>query len=216
MGRKKLLQNEEVVAAINAIIIQTGRPPTVEELRKELGVGSTRTVLRYLEELEKGGDIERWPGARGLRLRRQPRVGTKTHAIPVVGHVPAGPAMLAEENIEGWVRLPTEFVRPSGEKYFLLRVHGNSMNQAKIHGNKIEDGDLVLVRQQPAADTGDIVIALVDGEATVKRFERGPGYYVLKPESSKSGYQPIVLKSDFRIQGLVTKVIKEGAAILEG
>jgi repressor LexA len=189
-------------------------PPTIEELRKALGVGSTRTVLRYLQWLEKEGDIERWSGARGIRPLRSDMSTASTRAVPVVGQAPAGPLMLAEENIEGWVQMPRKTTSPSAQ-YFLLRVRGDSMNKARVAGEKIEDGDLVFVRQQPTAKDGEIVVALVDREASIKRFARGPGYFVLKPDSSNPKHRPIVLERDFRIQGTVVRVLKKASVIID-
>jgi repressor LexA len=88
------------------------------------------------------------------------------------------------------------------------------MDMAEVGGERIEDGDLVLVRQQAAAEPGAIVVAHVDGEATVKRLARLPDYWVLKPESSQSHYHPILVGPGFSIQGVVTKVIKKGAIAL--
>jgi len=214
MGRKKLLTKDDLLRAINQLFIKTGIPPTIEELRRSLGVGSTRTILRYLKWLEDEGDIERWPGARGLRLLRAPRKGLETKAVPVIGEVPAGPMMLAEENVETWIRVPKDFLR-SGGRFFFLRVRGDSMNKARVAGEKIEDGDLVLVRQQPTANDGEIVVALVDGEASIKRFARDPGYFVLKPDSSNPKHRPIVLERDFRIQGAVVRVLKKASVIID-
>jgi len=188
-------------------------PPTIKELRQKLGVGSTRTVLRYLRWLEEEGDIERWSGARGLRPLRSDISTVQTRAVPVLGQAPAGPLLVAEQNIDGWVQMPKKVARP-GSEYFLLRVRGNSMNKAKVNGQKIEDGDLVLVRQQTTANDGHIVIALIDGEATIKRFARGSGYYVLKPESTGTDHRPIIVERDFRVQGIVVRVLKRGSAII--
>ena len=88
------------------------------------------------------------------------------------------------------------------------------MDRATVEGERIEDGDLVLVRQQPAAETGDIVVALIDGEATIKRFSEAPGYCVLKPVSSNPVHQPIILDRDFSIQGVVVRVLKKGSDLL--
>ncbi len=214
MGRSKQLTREEVLKAINESFINRGLPPTIEELRRVLGVGSTRTVLRYLKWLEDEGDIERWSGARGLRPLRSDSSTVQTRAVPVVGQAPAGPLLLAEQNIDGWVQMPKTTARP-GSEYFLLRVRGNSMNKAKVNGEKIEDGDLVLIRQQATANEGDIVVALIDGEATIKRFTRGPGYYVLKPDSTSAVHRPIIVERDFHVQGIVVRVLKRGSVIID-
>ncbi len=215
MGRKKLLTKEDVMEAINLQLLRTGVAPTVEELRKSLRVGSTRTVLRYLKWLEDEGNIERWPGSRGLRPLKASGQGVETKLIPLVGEAPAGPLMLAEQNLEGWVRLPKDFLRPSSATYFLLRVRGDSMNRSKVQGIPIESGDLVLVKQQRMAESGDVVVALIDGEATIKRFERGQGYYVLKPESTNAKHKPIVVTREFSVLGVVSRVLKEGVKLLD-
>jgi SOS regulatory protein LexA len=216
MSRPKLVTKEKVVDALNRWFIRNSVPPTVEELRRLLGVGSTRTVLRYLDGLQKEGYIDRWAGARGLRLRRGQSPGLETQIVPIVGEAPAGQLMPAEENMLGQVQLPKEFLKPPSAKFFLLRVRGDSMNRAKVEGQTIEDGDLVLVRQQERADPGKIVVALVDGEATIKKLAKGLGYYVLQPESSNPKNRPIIVAQDFRVQGIVCRVFKKGGELLHG
>ncbi|HWK31266.1 MAG TPA: transcriptional repressor LexA [Terriglobales bacterium] len=215
MARPKHSSHESVLDAINRWIADHGIPPTIEELRAVLGVGSTRTVLRYLQALEEDGAIERWKGARGLRPRRRPQRHPSTEAVPIVGRAPAGALMLAEQNVEGWIRLPREFVRPSARDYFLVRIRGNSMNQAEVSGNRIEDSDLILVRRQDEAKNGDVVVALLDGEVTVKRLSIANGYVVLRPVSSETHHDSFLLNAGFRIQGVVKRVFKRGSDILE-
>jgi len=217
MARPKLLTKGQVINALSRWFIRNSVPPTVEELRRLLGVGSTRTVLRYLDALKEEGYIERWSGARGLRMRKRPvATGLETRVVAIVGEAPAGQLMPAEENILGQVQLPKEFFKPPSSKFFLLRVRGDSMNRAKIEGQTIEDGDLVLVRQQERADPGKIVVALVDGEAIIKKLVKGHGYYVLQPESTNPKHRPIIFAQDFRIQGIVCKVFKKGGELLYG
>lgn len=215
VARKKLLTKEKVLGVINRWLVEHGKPPTVEELRRSVKVGSTRTVQRYLDWLEEEGDIERWHGARGIRPLKSSIKGLETRSIPLVGEVPAGHLMIADENFEGWVRLPKDFLQPQKGKFFLLRVQGDSMNKAKVQGELIDSRDLVLVRQQLNAASGDIVVALIDGEATIKRLIRGPRYCFLKPESTNLKHQPIVVNKDFRIQGVVTRVLKRGSEFLK-
>jgi repressor LexA len=138
----------------------------------------------------------------------------ETRAVPLVGEAPAGPLMLAEENFEGWLRLPLDFASPPSATFFLLRVRGDSMDRAVVIDENIENGDLVLVRQQATAEPGTVVVALIDGEATIKRLARGPNYYFLKPESSNPKHQPILVGSDFQILGVVARIIKNGSEIL--
>jgi repressor LexA len=217
MARPKLLSNEQVIDALSRWFIRNSVPPTIEELRRLLGVGSTRTVLRYLDALKEEGYIERWSGARGLRMRRGPTTRSlETRLVPIVGEAPAGQLMPAEENMLGQVQMPKEFLQPPSANFFLLRVRGDSMNRAKVEGQSIEDGDLVLVRQQERADPGKIVVALVDGEATIKKLVKGAGYYVLKPESTNPKHRPIIVAQDFRVQGTVCRVFKKGGDLLYG
>ncbi|MGH7847745.1 MAG: transcriptional repressor LexA [Candidatus Binatia bacterium] len=214
MARPKLVTKEQVVDALSRWFIHNSVPPTVEELRRVLGVGSTRTVLRYLDALKEEGYIERWSGARGLRMRRGTSAGIETRLVPIVGEAPAGQPMPAEENMLGQVQIPKDLLKPPRAKFFLLRVRGDSMNRAKVETQTIEDGDLVLVRQQQRADPGNIVVVLVDGEATIKRLVKGPDYYVLQPESTNPKHRPIIVAQDFRVQGIVCRVFKKGAELL--
>jgi repressor LexA len=207
MARPKLVTKEQVVDALSRWFVRNSVPPTLEELRRVLGVGSTRTVLRYLNALKEEGYIERWSGARGLRMRKGPASSLETRLVPIVGEAPAGQLMPAEENILGQVQMPN---------FFLLRVRGDSMNRAKIEGRSIEDGDLVLVRQQERADPGRIVVALADGEATIKKLVKGLGYIVLQPDSTNPKHRSIIVDQEFRIQGIVCKVFKKGGELLRG
>lgn len=213
MGRKPLYKARDVLQIIHRWMVEQGMAPTVEEIREALGAGSKRTVQRYLQQLEETGDIRRWSGARGIQVLRAPGRGAETVPIPLVGEAPAGPVMTAEQNVEGWVRLPHSFVRGGG--FFLLRVRGNSMNRARVQGLPIETGDLVLVRKQPTAEPGEVVVALIDGEATIKRFAPGPDYYLLKPESTSPKHHPILVDEETSIQGVVRRVIKRASVLLE-
>ena len=170
-------------------------------------------VLRRRPELLAILDRDR-TGARGVRALRSDMSQVQTRAVPIVGTAPAGALMLAEQNIDGWVQMPKTIARP-GSEYFLLRVRGTSMNKAKVGDEKIEDGDLVLVRQQATANDGDIVVALIDGEATIKRFTKASGYYVLKPDSNDSKHRPIIVDRDFHVQGTVVRVLKRGAFFID-
>jgi repressor LexA len=214
MGRRPLLTKEEVLAALQRWTAGHGRPPSLEELRTELSVGSTRTVFRYLRLLQKDGAIERRPGAPGVKLLKPLVAGLQTRAVPIVGRVPAGHPMLAEENIEGWIRLPKSLASPASERFFLLYVRGNSMNRARVEGGTIEDGDLLLVRQRTVARHNDVVVAMIDGQATVKRLTLQPGYCVLKPQSTDPRHQPILAEGDFRVLGTVARVLKKGARVM--
>lgn len=120
-------------------------------------------------------------------------------SLPIIGIVPAGMPILAEENIEGYMPLPSKFVK--GENDFLLKVRGDSMEDVNI-----SDGDLILVHQQPTAENGQTVIARINGEVTCKRFYKTNGKCILEPANAK--YKPIDC-NDIEIVGIVTKVIKD-------
>ena len=214
MGRKALVSMDQSLRVLHNWMAVNGIAPTIAEFRQALGVRSTRTALRYLRLLEEEGEIQRWRGARGLRLLKPIRTGMNTKPVPVLGAVPAGQLRIADEIYEGWVHLPTRVLKPSSAKFFLLRVIGDSMNKAHIGGKKIESGDLVLVKQQSVAAPNDVVVALLDDEATIKRFHRGPGYYVLKPESTNPRHQPIILERDFRILGVCRLVLKKAGELI--
>ena len=161
-------------------------PPSVREIGEAVGLSSSSTVHNHLNQLERRGLIKRDPSkSRTVQLIADAGVAEKRRnavAVPVVGHVAAGAPILAEQNIEDHLLLSPELAQ---EGWFLLRVRGDSMINAGIL-----NGDLVLVRPQPEAPNGSIVVAIVDGEATVKRFEKGPNAVRLIAENP--AYEPIV------------------------
>ena len=186
----------------------------MREMQTLGGFRSPRSVGQFLDALEAAAYIERGGGARNIRVLRRPPDVLPDHAdtilIPIVGRVAAGRPILATGNVEGHLAVSTKLARRAAG-HFLLRVRGDSMDRAGI-----QDGDLVLVRQQDRVDPGKIVVALVDGEATIKRLAKAPGYYVLKPESTNPKHRPIIVTQDFRVQGIVSRVFKEGAELLRG
>ena len=146
--------------------------------------------------------------------RSRLRVDKAALAFEEFGQVPAGSPFLADENIEGWVRLPKALAGPPSDTVFLLHVRGTSMNRARVEGGTIDDGDLILVRQQHAADNGDVIVALIDGEVTVKQLVTAPGYCVLKPVSKDTNHRPIMVEDEFRVVGKVRRVLKGGSSLL--
>lgn len=121
--------------------------------------------------------------------------------MPLLGNVACGAPIFAEENIEAFISISDKLIKPSN-RYFILRASGDSMDDVGIN-----DGDLVLIRQQQTAQNGDQVVALIDDEATIKEFHHNENIIVLKPRSKSSKHQPIILTNDFRIQGVVETVI---------
>lgn len=173
-------RQEQVLAFIRETYRKNGYPPTIREIGDHLGVKWTRGVERHLEALEKKGHIVRTPDAsRGIQLA----IRSSGVRVPVIGRITAGRPILAVENIEDKLTLDSSMIR--GENNFLLRVEGMSMRDAGIF-----DGDLILVRSQQSADSGDIVAALInDEEATVKRLRLNPDGVVLEP--ANPAFEPI-------------------------
>lgn len=158
--------------------------------------------MLLLDELEQNGYLEKKEDG-SFRLLRDLEDGlaVQTVLVPLVGTVTCGAPMLAEENIQAHISVSTALIS-RGTKYFLLKAKGDSMDQAGIN-----DGDLILVKQQPTAENGQNVVALINDEATVKVFYSRGDIISLTPKSSNPKHQPIIVTSDFRIQGLVTAVI---------
>jgi repressor LexA len=176
-------------------------PPSVREIGEAVGLSSSSTVHNHLNQLERRGLIKRDPSkSRTVQLVADAGVDEKRRnavAVPVVGHVAAGAPILAEQNIEDHLLLSPDLAQ---EGWFLLRVRGESMINAGIF-----DGDLVLVRPQAEAGNGAIVVAMVDGEATVKRLQKGQNAVSLLAENP--AYEPIVTDKA-SIVGLVKGVIR--------
>jgi repressor LexA len=176
-------------------------PPSVREIGEAVGLSSSSTVHNHLNQLERRGLIRRDPSkSRTVQIvkdAREPEEVKGAVSIPVVGHVAAGLPILAEQNIEDHILISDQLAK---EGWFLLKVRGDSMVNAGIL-----DGDLVLVRPQPSADSGQLVVAMVEGEATCKRLERREGRIRLLPENPD--YQPIVAP-DAEVVGLVKGVMR--------
>lgn len=188
MGRTSN-KRAEILAFLRAFTDENGYPPTVREIMQAVGLKSTASVHYHLSELDRAGEIS-VNGSKNRAISVPKQAG-----VPVIGVVTAGQPILAVENIEGY--LPYD----GGEDCFALRVRGDSMIEAGIF-----DGDKVVVRQQQTADHGDIVVALIGDEATVKRLSRKNGEVWLMPENP--AYSPID-GHEAQILGKVRAVIRE-------
>lgn len=189
----------KVLRFIESHARRNGYPPSLREIADHIGAKWSHGVERHLQALERKGYIKREAvKSRGIQLT-SPQVGTP---VPVVGRITAGRPILAVENIGESFVLDPSFVR-GGETHFMLMVEGMSMKNAGIL-----DGDLVLVRQQSAAENGEIVAALIDDEtATVKRFRQEGDQVTLEPENPD--FQPIVSDStSVKIIGKVMAVLR--------
>lgn len=193
---KALLKQEEILEYIKDNLLSKGYPPTVREIGEKVGLRSTSSVHSHLEQLEKQGRIRRDPSKpRAIEIVDDDFNLTRREVVnvPIVGTVAAGAPILAEENIENYFPIPAEFL--PNEKTFMLTVKGESMIDAGIY-----NGDRVIVEQTGTASNGEIVVALIDDGATVKRFYKENGHIRLQPENSTM--DPIIVK-DVRILGKV-------------
>ncbi len=176
--------------------IDDGLPPSVREICSDLGIKSTSTVHKYLRELEDKGYI-----SRGENLNRSIRLcETKVSAarVPLVGTVAAGMPILAVENIEDYIPYKAAY---SADELFALRVKGDSMINIGMF-----DGDIIIVRKTPYAENGQIIVALVGDEATVKRFYRENGRFRLQPENDTM--EPIIV-DEVSVLGKVIALIRD-------
>ena len=196
---EKLTQRQEqVLAVIRRYIDDTGYPPTRADIARELGFKSANAAEEHLKALARKGAIEMVAGAsRGIRL-------PESAGIPIVGRVAAGNPVLAQEHIEDYCDMPASFFKPAAD--YFLRVTGDSMIEIGIF-----DEDLLAVHRTQNVHNGDIVVARIDDEVTVKRLHKGkdPQFLELLPENRD--YQPIVVdlqNQDFAIEGISVGVLR--------
>lgn len=201
-------RQKELLDFIASFSDQRGIPPTLREIGEALGIKSTNGVSDQVKALVKKGFLERvgeGRTSRGLRITHRAKGGFRTEsttAVPVIGRVAAGLPILAEENYAGTLHMDSSMM-PHNAPVFALLVTGNSMIE-----DGILDGDYVFVRQQADARNGDIIVAMVDGEATCKRLFREKGRLRLQP--SNSDMQPIYVDGthDVKILGAVVGVYR--------
>lgn len=185
----------EVLQIITRHLETCGYPPTLREIAAKLGISGTLGVMKHLEALEKKGYLRRQEGStRGITLCNQ----SQAASLPIVGVVRAGLLHPAIQDIEGHFAIDRSQLASGGA--FFLRVKGDSM----VHAHIVE-GDLALVRPQPHASNRDIVVAMVDGEATLKRFYREADRIRLQPENPN--YEPIIIEKGEQEVSIVGKVV---------
>ena len=180
-----------------------GFPPTLREIGSHFGLIGPKAPQKTLAILERKGFIRRSPGvSRGIEIMGGPpllpTLAGQILSVPIIGSVRAGEPILAIENIEGYINLDRSLA--SSEDVFLLRVRGNSMIEAHI-----QDGDFALVQPQPNAENGEIVVALIEDEATIKRIFKKRDFIRLEPANPKM--EPIVVKKGEKKVTIVGKVV---------
>ena len=197
----KLTQRQsEVLGFIKNYIDETGYPPTRADIAKQLGFKSANASEEHLKALAKKGAIEMIPGtSRGIKLP-----DSKNDGIPIVGRVAAGNPILAEEHINDYCELPASFFKPAAD--YLLEVRGDSMIEVGIL-----DGDLLAVHRTTNVHNGDIVVARIEDEVTVKRYRKGRSKHqvTLEPENKDYSVIEVDLRDqEFNIEGLGVGILR--------
>ncbi|MDO4633328.1 MAG: transcriptional repressor LexA [Eubacteriales bacterium] len=195
-------KQSEILEYMKKEILNRGFPPSVREICEAVNLKSTSSVHAHLESLEKNGYIRRDPTKpRAIEILDDNfnLVRREVVNVPIVGRVAAGEPILAVENVENYFPIPSEFL-PNAPT-FLLQVKGDSMINAGIF-----DGDQVLIRQQQSAENGEMVVALIEDEATIKTFYKEEGHYRLQPENDHM--DPIIVQGELAILGKVIGVFR--------
>ena len=193
-------RQQQVLDLVRRHISETGYPPTRADIARELGFKSANAAEEHLKALARKGAIEMIAGAsRGIRL-------PESAGIPIVGRVAAGDPVLAEQNIEDYCDLPPTFFKPSAD-YFLV-VKGDSMMEVGIL-----DGDLLAVHSTPVANNGDIVVARIEEDVTVKRLHKTGQKHLLELLPENQDYEPIKVdlrEQAFAIEGISVGILRRG------
>lgn len=197
----KVERQNLILEFIKEKIKTCGYPPSVREIGQAVGLKSSSTVHAYLVELEKLGYLRRDPSTPRaiIPVTTEEKEVSAAVELPVIGNVAAGTPILAEENISTYFPVPADMM--GSGTHFILKVKGESMIEAGIM-----DGDYLIIRQQDDASNGEIVVALVEDEATVKRFYKHDDYVELRPENSTM--QPIIV-NDAVVIGKVTGLLRK-------
>lgn len=196
-------RQRQILQFIKDEIRTKGYPPSVREIGEAIGLSSSSTVHGHMAKLEEKGYIRRDPTKpRAIEVLdgSGPSAMQRTVSVPIVGRVTAGQPIFAEQSIEDHFPLPVGFVRADESDLFFLTVQGDSMIEAGIL-----DGDYVLVHRQQSANNGDIVVALIEDEATVKRFFKEQGHIRLQPENR---FMDPIIVPDCQILGKVVGLVR--------
>ncbi len=196
----------EALKHIRNFSLSNGRVPSTRELMKLMGYRSPRSAALIVNRLAGQRFLKKGIDGSFKVFKDGGDVATnyvQTVKVPLVGVVACGKPIIANENLQGFFAISTDIARPP-HKYFILRAQGDSMNLKEIF-----HGDMLLIRQQYHAEKGDVVVALIDDEATVKDYQPFEGMIALLPRSTSKKHAPIIVKKNFLLQGVfVTKLPK--------
>ena len=202
MPRQLSARQKTILRCISETTEEQGYPPTVREIGDAVGLRSSSSVHHQLKVLQREGYVTRDGSlTRALRVSEGAPIPPRARPafVPIIGHVAAGQPMLADENIQDVLPVPADSLSASADS-FLLRVEGDSMIERGIM-----DGDYVMVRQQPVAEDGDVVVALLGDEATVKTFYRRGNEIELRPANTT---MQSIFSEEVQVLGRVTGVIR--------
>lgn len=192
-------KQQHIYNYLESYIAEHSCPPTLRELSEYFGIRGTATAMQHLEALERKGYIQRREGSRGIALTK--KAGSSV-SVPIVGTIKAGMPELATEDILGFCQIDANWLKGRGN--FILKINGDSMRDAGIY-----NGDYAIIRPQQTAENGEIVVALIDGEATLKRFYHEKDHIRLQPENNTM--QPIIIRegeAETVIAGRLIKTIR--------
>jgi len=197
-------KQKDVLAFIEKYQMSNGRSPTLREMREHFGVSSDNSILKHLKGLEAKGFIRRDEAARGVALLDsvRERLNSSVVQVPLLGMIPAGGPVLTEEYVDDWVGVESGLFK-SLKDSFMVRVTGESMIDAGIY-----EGDLVIASMKSEPKNGDIVVALIDGGNTLKRFIKDGNRAYLRAENSTYSDPEIVPVDELIVQGIVTGLIR--------
>ncbi|MBR2909689.1 MAG: transcriptional repressor LexA [Clostridia bacterium] len=201
MEKQKIDQTAKVLKFIEDFMQENSYPPTVRDMCKGLNISSTATIVYHLRKLEKQGKLSREKQKnRAIEINGSSKAELRTK-IPVVGKVAAGEPILATENVEDTLAFSDNIFGNTQDEMFILKVSGDSMVNIGIY-----DGDKIVVMKQATAENGEIVVAMVDDSATVKRFFKEDGHIRLQPENDYM--EPIIVENAV-ILGKVVGLIRQ-------
>lgn len=198
-------KQEAVLKFIEEYQLAFGKSPTLKEMREKFKVRSDNSILKHLKALQEKGYLQKDDTPRGIKLLesvKQKLTGGGV-SLPILGSIPAGGPVMTDEYINGWMSVGEDLAK-NNKDFFMLEVTGSSMIDAGIY-----EGDLVLVNMKKQARDGDIVVALIDNENTLKRLIKRGGKVYLKAENKK--YEDIHPAEELVVQGTVTALIRQYA-----
>jgi len=196
-------KQHKVLNSIKEFQRVNNRLPSYKELADVLGYSSVNSIQQFIRVLsqKKYLLIEKTKGIKDIDTSK--KQNSDLVSVPILGRVACGSPILAAENIDGYISISRQLIKDRSKDFFFLRAQGASMNDAGI-----DDKDLLLIESRSTAHAGEMVLAVIDDEATVKIYKPQKDFIVLMPKSKDDKYKPIIVTKDFCIQGIVRKVIK--------